>query len=63
MHEVIKQMEKKRDRCSLGPVIGARSTMIDTLVTLVVPAAIMDFIIRSEAWYQTSKYTIELHDF
>lgn len=50
MHEVIKQMKKKRDRCSLGPVIGARSTMIDTLVTLVVPAAIMDFIIRSEAW-------------
>ena len=62
MHEV-KQMKKKRDRCSLGPDIGARSTMIDTLVTLVVPAAITDFIIRSEAWYQISKYTIELHDF
>lgn len=62
MYEV-KQVKKKRDRYPLGSVLGARRTMRDTLVTSVTLAAIMEFIVASEAWYQITKDTIKLHNF
>lgn len=52
-------MERKRDGCLLGPVLGAGNTTMDTPVTSVTGAAVTEFIIGSEARYQTSKYTIK----
>lgn len=57
----VKQIERKKDGCFLGPEIGTISTMMDTQVTLVV-LAIMDLKIKSEAWYQTRKHATEQHD-
>lgn len=59
MYEV-KKMKRKRDRCPLGPVLGA---MVDTSVPSVELAAVMGFITGSEVWYQTNKYTVKWHDF